>query len=388
MKKTLFLLLFAAMLLQTVWAAETNGPSLNASVLYYEPVPATPGSLVDVYVQVENAGTETSRVEVRFVDNGPFTLDNEADRVKTTPSIPGQETFLIKYKVRVDTDAVPGTNHLKIEYRIGGSMNTYTALLPLDIASRTVSLSIADIKLDPEVLVPGGIGTVTVIVHNDADQKVTSGSMKLDLGSVDIIPVGASNQQRFTEIQAGEDAALSFELAPSPSITPGVYKVPVNLTFKDQQGNSYTMSETIGLRVGATPDVSIVVDENNLEGEDKEGEVFIRVTNKGLGEIKFVNIELAADPSYEFSGSSERYVGNIDSDDYKTARVALTAKDSAVSIPVKVTFMDALNTRYTEETTLKFNVKKPEGGGGSKALIAIIVLALIIGGYFVLRKRK
>src|SRR5687768_7725514 len=94
-------LCFAALLLLLVSAvqvsaASVNGPDLNASLLYYEPVPAIPGAVLDVFVQIENEGATAREASVEFIDNEPFTLETESDRVKRTGSIPAQESFLVK----------------------------------------------------------------------------------------------------------------------------------------------------------------------------------------------------------------------------------------------------------------------------------------------------
>lgn len=368
--------------------ALVSGPDLNATLLYYQPVPAEPGSLLDVYVQVSNNGGAAEQVKVTFVDNGPFTLE-DPERTKTTDRIPTGQSFLVKYKVRVSKDADAGTNFIKLEYSVGDTGNVRTALLPIDVFSSTISMAIDKVTLEPQVFVPGSVGTLSITLRNDAGLKISSGTIKLGLEDVDIIPVQMTNQQRFSDLQAGQRQTIEFALAPSPSLTPGIYKIPVDINFTDQQGNRYTLSEYVGIRVGAEPDVSISIDDVKITSDAETGDVFLRVTNKGLGEVKFVNIQLGASESYELvAGGDERYVGNIDSDDYKTARLQLTAKEDTVTIPVTVTYMDSLNNEYTAQETLTFDVRKGEGGKGSTAIIVLVVIALLIGGYFVLRRRR
>jgi hypothetical protein len=365
------------------------GPDISASLLYYEPVPATPGSLIDVYIQIANTGTQADQITVTFVDNGPFSVDNEADRVKTTPSIPSQGNFLLKYKVRVSPDAITGPNNIKIEYRTGTSPNVRSLLLPLSVSSTTVSVSVKSVTVEPAVLIPGNDGTVTLVISNDADQRITSGTAKLDLSGVDLIPIQGTNQQRFSDLPAQGERSLVFRLAPSPTMQPGVYKTPVNISFIDQQGNTHSMSEVIGIRVGAEPEVSITLDDAKVNSKQSIGDVFIKVTNRGIGEIKFVNIVLGESETYDIvAGGDERYVGNIDSDDYKTAKVTIEAKDTDVTIPVTVTFLDALNTKHTQEAQLSLKVRAAESGGNGLIITVIVVLALLVGGYFLMRKRK
>jgi LPXTG-motif cell wall-anchored protein len=386
---TLLLLTLFTLFALPAHAVVTSTPNLNASLLYYTPVPATPGALLDVYIQIENSGTTAQRVSVTFIDNAPFSVDSEQDRVKSTDSIPSQQSFLAKYQVRVSKDALPGTNYIKIQYSIEGSTSVQTMLLPIDITSNSVSLDVSDVKLDPAVIAPGSTGTLTLTLHNSAQLKISSGVIRIDLSGVDIAPIGSTNQQRYTDVQPGEDQIFTFNLAPSPSIASGVYKIPVQIAFIDQQGRAYNMTEYIGIRVGAKPDISVIVDSSKLTSEQKTGDVIIRVTNKGLGEVKFVDVTVQPSDTYTLrSSSSEQYVGNIDSDDYKTALVTILAKGNDITIPVKVTYMDALNTPYTIEEDLHLHLYSTSTGGFNTTWIIVIVVVIAGAVYFFVRKRK
>jgi hypothetical protein len=366
----------------------STAPSISATILNYEPVPATPGSLLDVYVQLQNTGNTAGKVQVMFVDNAPFSIDTENDRIKSVDTLPSQQSFLLKYKVRVRQDAAPGTNYLKLTWRTGDSASEQSALLPIEITGNTVSLSIDNVKLSPETFTPGTKGDVTFSLHNDAQLPITAGAVKLDLSSVDLVPIGGTNQQRFTDLQPGETLQMRFTLAPTPSIAPGVYKVPVTINFTDQTGASYSQSEYIGIIVGATPDVSVSIDDSKLTTKETQGDVTLRITNKGLSEIKFVNLKFGESSDYEIvMGGDERYVGNVDSDDYKTARITVLAKGDSVTMPVTVTYMDALNTPYTKTLQLKVPVTPASGGSGMTTVVVIVVLVLLVGGYFLLRRK-
>lgn len=368
-------------------AALFNGPSLNATLLYYQPVPATPGALLDVYVQIINKGDVAQNVKVEFTDNYPFSLDSASDRVKTIDTIPGQQNVLIKYKVRVAKDAEPGTNYIKVTYGLNPA-NSQTTLLPIDIYSNSLSLTVESVTLEPKTISPGSIGTLTVTLRNNAGVKVASGVVKLDLTGLSIVPVSGTNQQRFTDIQANDVRDFSFDLAPSPDLAPGVYQIPVVLNFTDQQGKSYQQTEVVGITVGSTPDLSITIDDSKVTAEQTTGDIILRVTNKGLGEVKFVDITLGSSDSYDLlSGSPEKYIGNIDSDDYKTARLTVDAKKDVLSIPVTVTYMDALNNPYSKTVTLSVPVRSMKTSSNSTTYIVIALIVLAVVGYFVYKRR-
>lgn len=383
--------LLALLAVSPAIALTPNSPDLSASLLYYEPVPALPGTLLDLYVQVSNNGSTAQRVSVEFVDNFPFSIDTEADRIKQTGSIPAKEQFLVKYQVRVSERAVPGTNYVKVQYYSGDKSVAQTALLPVDVFAPTAGVALDDFTIEPETLVPGSPGVVRFTVRNLAALQLADGTVRLDLSDVDIIPAGTTNQQRFSSMEAGGSREFSFRLVPAPELEPGIYKVPVVINYTDQRGNKYQAEETLGLIVGSTPDVTLSVEESMLTQETPSGEVILRITNKGLGEVKFVNLALQESAEYQIlSGGDEFYVGNIDSDDYKTARVQLRrmGEGDTISIPVVMTYADALNNQYSREESLTLRLPEGEGGGmGAGAAVALIAV-LLIAGYFVFRRKR
>jgi hypothetical protein len=386
MRNAIILTIMLLALAASGHAAIFSGPSLNASLLYYQPIPASPGTSLNVYIQLHNNGEEAKQVKVQFVDNQPFTLESEAERVQTIATVPGGGDFLVKYNVRVDQNAVPGTSYVKIQYSIGLGQ-TQTALLPIDIFSNAVALNIENIKLDPASFVPGGIGKLSFQLRNDAPIKIRDGTVTLELGSVDLTPVAGTNQQRFTDLQAGQTKQFVFELSPNPNMESGIYKIPVSINFSDQNGRSYSRQEYIGVRVGAKPDVAISVEESSL-ATNQYGEVTLRITNKGLGEVKFVNLKFGEAEGLTLSSTNERYIGNIDSDDYKTAQLILKASQDKVELPVTITYLDALNTEYTREEVLTLRVQEASSGGIPTYLIVGIVVIVLVVGYFLFRRRR
>jgi hypothetical protein len=141
------------------------------------------------------------------------------------------------------------------------------------------------------------------------------------------------------------------------------------------------------VRVGAKPDVAISVEESSL-ATNQYGEVTLRITNKGLGEVKFVNLKFGEAEGLTLSSTNERYIGNIDSDDYKTAQLILKASQDKVELPVTITYLDALNTEYTREEVLTLRVQEASSGGIPTYLIVGIVVIVLVVGYFLFRRRR
>ncbi|MBN1386237.1 hypothetical protein JW968_04680 [Candidatus Woesearchaeota archaeon] len=111
----------------TTFKTFRSGDSLShiqISKLKYEPYPVNPGEYVTVWIQAENVGSEVTQDAIfRLAPEYPFSLDSNENSVREFGSlIPGRPVIL-EYKVRVDKDAVKGTNELKLEYSIDGKEN-------------------------------------------------------------------------------------------------------------------------------------------------------------------------------------------------------------------------------------------------------------------------
>jgi len=372
-------------------AANLVGPSLNATLLYYEPIPASPGSVLDVYIQIANDGDIAKDVVVRFHDNDPFSLDSEMERVKTTGSIPGQENFLVKYKVRVDEDASPGTSYLKLELSVGNTANVQTFLLPIDVTGSTISLGLASVDFTPETIAPGSTGELSITLQNNADIKVTSGTISLGLSDLDIVPVSGSNIRRFPEIPSGDSHTFTFKLAPSPSMAPGIYKIPVTVAYKDQTGASYSQDGFVGMSVGADPELLIYVEQSSVDSKTFEGEVVVKFVNKGLTGVKLLEMEvLPSDKVTVTSESSKIYIGNIDVDDYESGNFNVKLTDDAASLPIRISYRDALNRPYEQRVDLKLMTSNANGDSSSRWYIWVFVIVIIGAAvwYFMKRQRK
>jgi hypothetical protein len=151
----------------------------------------------------------------------------------------------------------------------------------------------------------------------------------------------------------------------------------------------------MGIVIGAKPDLSITLDDSEIYESSKSGEIVVKVVNKGVTDIKLMNMKLMPSNKYRILSNDEVYIGNIDSDDYETADFKLfieKSKEKQIKVPVVLEYKDANNNDFKEtiELTLdlysaleakKFGLKKGNGFVGN-LVIAIIVVA----GLFIYRK--
>ncbi len=395
-KKTTFVLMLVALLAISAFSASadliTTHSSLDATLLNYQPVPAHPGDLIDVWIQVQNTGGTASQPgTLTIVDSGPFTLESESQRVNAFPSVPAQGTFLAKVTVRIDKNANEGENGLVVQVREQGSTDYLQRTLNITIQGRTGALSILGAKTSPQILMPGGTGTLTLIVKNVGDTQLQNVQATLSLANASLAPLNGSNSQTISTLGGGQQYAFTFGLVSTPDATSQAYGIPVTLTYQDEQGNTLTQQEMVGVVVGSQPELLVYPEQVSITKDTMQGSVIIKFVNKGLSDLKLVSMQVL--PSSDItvlSDSSILYVGTIATDDYQSADLSLKVAKDQVELPLNVTYRDALNREYTETVDVPLTVQDAANGSGmgwTTWIIIIVVIGAAAWFWIVRRKR-
>ncbi|RME31873.1 LPXTG cell wall anchor domain-containing protein [Candidatus Woesearchaeota archaeon] len=366
----------------------TGGSSFDISLLNYEPVPAQPGDILDVWITLENEGSAPANdITIEIIDTYPFTTDSEDDRIKFASTIPAQESFLFKTKVRVDSDADVGTNYLHVRVTQGSVQQE--ADLAITIVGETSSLNVARAEVQPAVIAPGERATLSIVVENVGNTLLRNVEASLDFDDVDVAPVESGSSKSIDKLPGGSSHEFSFPLLADPDAAPGVYKIPLTLTYTDRAGTNQTEEESIGIVIGSTPELLVYFDKLDLSATDREGTAVIKVVNKGLDEVKLVQLDIIeGNGVHVTSESAQLYVGNIDNDDYENAQVRLKLDEGVTAVPVVLTFKDSLNREYKQRFMLPVRItEKSEEQQTNWPLIIVIVLIVLGGGWWLFRRR-
>lgn len=369
----------------------TYGSGLEATLLYYVPVPAQPGDTVEVFIQIENnGGTPSKSGELTILEGGPFSIESSADKVKKLPSIPGRETFLSKANVRISKDANEGDNILKVRIREDGQTNYQEFDLVLNVRGTTSALSIIDTLLEPDEVLPGESAILTIELKNVGDTKVRNVDVALDIEGISLAPKSGSDSKTIGMLMGGQTTKFTFELVAFPDATPRAYQIPITLSYDDERGNSKSQEETVGLVVGTIPELSVYFESVSMSPESKSGKVVIQIVNKGLAEIKLLEMEILENENVQVTTESHViYVGNIDEDDYESAEVGLHIANDETVVPIKISYRDALNRQYEEQYDLEIRIPSTNSDtGGTSVLTWVVVLVLLGAGIWYWRRRK
>jgi len=382
----------------------TGLPTLNhimkITLINQMPDPAEPGKYVDLRFKFENNGTKTAEnIEAEILTQYPFSLDPGTSPLKSVGSVNAQQKgdrgVIIKFRLRVDKDALEGETEIKLRYREDKGVWITMPDYIISIQPFDAILLLDKVVSNPEVIRPGEKATIDITFKNVAEILLKKIRVKVKFGTAPLAPIGSTNEKVIAKIDKNEESKVRFDFIAEPGARSGIYKLPVEFIYFDNLGNIYNRNSTIGLIIGSEPDLSITLDESDVYQVKKSGDVVVKIVNKGLTDIKFMNIRLMPSDNYIILSNEEVYIGNIDSDDYETADFDLfieKGKKDNVVLPILIEYKDAINNDFREtiELTLplyssseakKFGLKKGNG------LIGYIILILVVvGGLFAYRK--
>ncbi|GIU69583.1 MAG: hypothetical protein KatS3mg002_0819 [Candidatus Woesearchaeota archaeon] len=406
-RKILYLVfvLFLLQIVQFAFAA----PSLKASLSKYEPYPAAPGDTVKVWLLVQNVAsndnTDTAKnVVVELIPSFPFSVYNDQE-IKTIPLLGAKKDYLIDFNLKVDEKAVQGYTDFKVRVKDSNSNVQVEETISLFIQSRDTTIAIDSVKIVPESIAPGSSGKIYIIVKNIASNSFTDLSLKLNLQSViggtiidlPFAPIGSSTEKRIYRLGSGQTAEFSYDIVVYPNAESKIYKIPFVLEYYDTLGTKRNKSDVIGITVSSVPELSAILDRTDINSDRLSGTVSLKIINKGLGDIKFLNAILQNNESYEIlSESNVNYIGNLESDDYQTIdyKISVMKGVDRIVLPLKLEYRDATNKYY--ETTINIplqiveskKINKVNGKGTSIMIFIVIILILVAAWIFYKRTRK
>ncbi|MBD3249863.1 hypothetical protein GF336_07490 [Candidatus Woesearchaeota archaeon] len=402
-KKNIGIILLALLFSAAYVYAGSAGANIGISLISQEPDPADPGEVIDLRFRVENEGWETTDdIIVEFVEKYPFTV-YDGENVKEVGNLQGLQTsnegVILLYKVKVDEDAVQGTQYVDIRYKEGGKGHWIKIEdFPVRVRTRDLVLSVDSIRSEPELVSPGQDFELNLNIKNNADSLIRDITVALDVSDDDMpfAPSTSISEKQVYQINSNSEKILSFDMVALPDAEGGIYKVPIDISYTDETGTSYSKSDIISLKIASSPDLLVNIDNSEITNDKKSGEIAIRIVNKGLTNIKLLTAKIQGDDKFEVLSQEEAYVGNVDSDDYETAEFEIRVKsyDPLINLPLELSYMDSTNKEHEQKVDLELKTHSSSLAVSiiSEIIKGVLIIAVIVGGGLFLyrwyKKRK
>lgn len=417
MRLVIITLMMMSAVLSMVSAAQVEAPALRTisgedfQLLSQDPDPALPGSFVEVRIRVENIGREEMNdVLFQLQPDYPFSVvpgDNGERKLGTVNANQiGEDAFVLYYRLMIDQSAVSGEYELRMRYTMDGG-KTWRVLDPKTIRIENEAPLLSVSKVETESVQPGGTAAMKMTLVNMADFPLRNLKVALQLvtttaaGIVELpfSPIGSTNEQAVKLMKTSEVKTVSFDLAVDADAQVKAYKIPVQISYIDEQGDSHVEAHVVSMIVAAEPDLMISKAEESYAIQGQDGTLSVAFTNRGLGQIKFLSFEVIDEGPYDLLTPAEIYVGNIDSDDYETADINFRCSDCSgdQTFRLKITYADENNKEYEKEmtfTTMVYSSDEAKEKGlipqNNSVGIIIVVVIVVVGVilYRVFRKKK
>jgi hypothetical protein len=197
---------------------------------------------------------------------------------------------------------------------------------------------------------PGEQGNVKINVENDFSYDIEDVFVSLNLENLPFSAIGSS-EKKLDDLNEDDDDSATFALKVSTDAVPQDYDIPYTIRYTnsdtDEEGNQ---SGTFGIRISAKTEIDFSADkENAIVGS--QGKISLKIINKGLGEIKFVSVQIFPQ-GYTLLSSDKVYIGNIASDDSDFASFDVVFDTSTPTLSAVVTYKDFDNKDQSETVTI------------------------------------
>ncbi|MFZ2411712.1 MAG: hypothetical protein WAW23_09095 [Candidatus Methanoperedens sp.] len=381
-KFKLVLIIVSTLLVAQVASAASN-------YLVTENAPVYPGDTNYVYVPVKNTGYGMfmEDVSVRLVpkDNVSANAVTILDDVYSLGTINDWgEQRTAKFRIHINPDAVEGDYYFNVYITYKGQKTSS----PTPPAPATTELKdqILTIKGKPlivllnstaGVVAPMSINKETLIFKNTGTGTVQNAVAEINLAGADTNSVfsilGGGTQFSLGNLKAGDEAAVTFDLAVDIAARPGVYNLPVKITGQ----NNYSSNNYVGVVVAGTTNFEISYQETL-------GSFSLNVANVGVSTASAVTVTIPRQKNFSSTGSSSSVLGNLNPGDY-TSAIFQIAKISGGgnSLEIGIQYTDTSGQRHMITKSLPVELSQTSAQTKSAStnyttwLLAAIVILVI-----------
>ena len=375
------------------FAAAGDSARINLVLLRTDPSPVVAGDYFDMVLQLENTGSlDAKNVNVELIPQYPFSIDPQEEAEINYGTVMPYMPIEIKYKVRVDANAVDGTNNIAVAYTLGDDMKV-TKDIGIDVEHKSIEFAVGSLLSEPSKLVSDTEDakiTVEILNVGDADAKMVTSKL--------VLPSGFSPSTSYSDIynlgtigsDAGKDAVYYVDIG--EDVEDGIYTAKIELKFKDDTGSKSEYKTTtldLAMLVMGRPKFEIACVETIPESvaAGSEGNVIkLNIKNTGSKKAESVSLRVLkkADQPFGFDEKSD-YIGTLDAGSEGEAVLRFGVDTSAASKK----YLLELESRYVYEGTVfveyftvPVDVVKNEQGSQKYAVSAVVIVLLAVAAYF------
>ena len=251
-----------AMVLLLLWLpaihAVVQSPLVKVTLISQNPDPVEPGQVVTLKFKVENLGSEsTDEALVKILPTYPFQLyQNSAQKnIGRLRAGSGADSHIVEFKLKIDEKAVERETSIALAVYLGDTATTYNNNeFVVHIFSKNPILEISSVSTQPSQVPPGGSSDITLTLKNVGQGLLKNIQTKFDFSSATLpLAPGQSSGRSLAGLESQFQNSLVFTVIAKPDASAGLYKIPLNITYLDEKGNSYTINDFVAVTIGESP---------------------------------------------------------------------------------------------------------------------------------------
>ena len=271
-------------------------------------------------------------------------------------------------------------------------------LVLVSLINLSSALIIDSVSMTPDEVAPGDSATIKIEIENNGENDLEDVSVSLDFANVPFAPHNSASDYDIGDLDEDDDDSAIFRVIALTDAESGIYKIPIVINYLEEDVEKVKNS-LISITVNSEPVIGVSV-EDKLLLKNKENEVLVEVTNKGLSDAKFVEVEIRDSRGFDIFGSKNFYIGDIDSDDFDAVKFKIYFDEDAkekINLPIRVIYKDGINEVYSEDFNVAVSVYSRDEaiklGLIEKSRVGfyfglIVVLVVVYFGYKKFKKRK
>ncbi len=272
----------------------------------------------------------------------------------------------------------------------------FLILLSLVFVSSVQALVINSVSTVPGQIAPGETSNIRLGLENNGEGDIEDLSVALDLSDVPFAPYASASEFDIDVIKEGKTKYAEFKIIALNNAESGIYKIPLKISYYDENREKATKESLISITVNSEPIIGISL-EDGLLLKGTENEIQVKIVNKGLSNVRFLEVEAKGGTYYSVLSQKNVYIGDIDSDDFDSVNFKIYFKENApstIKLPITVFYKDAVNNEYKEEFSLSLKVYSQEEAirlgllKKSNTITYVIVIVVLIVIYIVYRNIK
>lgn len=318
---------------------------------------------------MRNEGNEAAKdVQITL---GGFSQDginlNQSLDTWKSDSVEGGTAFYVPYQLSLHKDMLTGTYPLDVSVKYKDSLDnekTDSMKVYLQVNGKesnsedksTPRLIISNYDFGGSYIKAGNSFTLRMFFANTSAERDIQ-NIKVSVSSDENVmsPVGSSNTFVIPKLEKSSSLEKSIVLQPVVDSDTKIYNVNVNMEYQDDEGNSLTAQEVIGIPV--VQEIRFTLSELETPSEcyvDSPLDLSLDYYNMGRAALR--NLMITTEGNFEIR-NGELYVGNLESGKSDYFSVTLIPHETGEHQgTIRFNFEDAIGNKYQQEKTFTLNI--------------------------------